>query len=112
MLGKIDEYNQKKSLTGKAKTATLDLSQEKAKFKPIRISENGLELIEWISLDCTNAEGAWHSDTELKIDKKGYVTKDGAKTKDFWDAKITGAVKPLRLRIRNIAGDESIVAVE
>jgi len=112
LLGKIDEYNQKKSLTGKAKTPTLDLGEEKAKFKPIRISENGLELIEWVSLDCTNAEGAWYSDTEIKIDKKGFVTKDGVKTKAFWDAKITSVAKPLRLRIRNIAGDESIVAAE
>ena len=112
LLGKIDEYNQKKSLTGKAKTPTLDLGDEKAKFKPIRISENGLELIEWVSLDCTNAEGAWYSDTEIKIDKKGFVTKDGVKTKAFWDAKITSVAKPLRLRIRNIAGDESIVAAE
>ena len=122
---KIDEYNQKKGLTGKAKSALslLDADEEDAEdaeetappkkkvFKPIQISENGLELIEWISLDCTNTEGSWHSDTETKIDKKGFVSRDGQKTKEFWDAKITSARKPLRLKVRNIAGDESILTL-
>ena len=76
---KIDEYNQKKGLTGKTKSLLLgtdadsDVEDEptpKAKFTPIAISDNGLELIEWLSLDCTNTEGPWQSDVELKIDKK------------------------------------------
>jgi len=118
---KIDEYNQKKGLTGKAKPATLDMDavadgdeaapRKKAAFKPIQISPDGLELIEWVSVDCTNAEGTWQSDAEVKIDKKGFVIRDGQKTKAFWDAKITSAQTPLRLKVRNIAGDESIVPV-
>jgi adenine-specific DNA-methyltransferase len=77
---KIDEYNQKRGLTGKAKSSLQQAADEseaeeaapkKAPFKPIQISDEGLELIEWLSLDCTNSEGAWHSDTEIKIDKKG-----------------------------------------
>lgn len=119
---KIDEYNQKKGLTGKAKTALSlletgaddddeDAAPKKAPFKPIQVSEDGLELIEWVSLDCTNAEGAWQSDAEVKIDKKYLVLRDGQKTKTFWDAKITSARKPLRLKVRNIAGDESILSV-
>lgn len=120
---KIEEYNQKKGLTGKAKPATLDLDavadgdeaapvpRKKTPFTPIQISPNGLELIEWVSVDCTNAEGAWQSDAEVKIDKKGFVMRDGQKTKAFWDAKITSAQTPLRLKVRNIAGDESIVPV-
>jgi len=120
---KIDEYNQKKGLTGKAKSTTLELEGEveedgetaaprkKAPFKPIQISPEGLELIEWVSLDCTNADGAWQSDAEVKIDKKGFVIQDGKKTKSFWDARITSARKPLRLRVRNIAGDESTLPV-
>ena len=111
---KIGEYNQKRGLTGKAKTSLLESEEletetkPKAKFKPIQISDNGLELIEWLSLDCTNASGAWQSDAEIKIDKKGFVLRDGIKTKAFWDAKISSPNKPLRLKIRNIAGDESV----
>jgi len=76
---------------------------------PIVISDEGLELIELVSLDCKNQEGEWHSTTEIKIDKLGYVIKDGTKTKEFWDAKITANEKPLRLKVRNISGDETII---
>ena len=48
---------------------------------------------------------------EVKIDKKGFVIQDGKKTKSFWGARITSAKKPLRLRVRNIAGDESTLPV-
>ena len=65
VLGKIMEYNQKAMLNSK-----------KA-FKPIEISEDGLELIEFLSLDCTAADGEWHSDSEIKIDKLGYVIRNG-----------------------------------
>ena len=89
--------------------------QQKAKgkdkiFNPIVISDEGLETIEWISLDCTHAEknSPWHSDSEIKIDKLGYVIKDGIKTNDFWDASIYNEEKPLRMKIRNICGDETV----
>ena len=77
-------------------------------FKPIEISEEGLELIELISLDYFSSEGEWHSSVELKIDKLGYVSYNGKKTKNFWDGKIQSIKKPLRIKIRNICGDESI----
>ena len=80
--------------------------KKKKKFSPIDISEHGLELIEMISLDCKNADGIWHSDREIKIDKLGYVIEDGKKTKTFWDGKISYNKKPLRMKVRNIAGDE------
>ena len=92
---KIDVYNAKRAL-GK-------------KVEPLEISEDGLELIEWLSLDCSHAGDAWHSDVEIKIDKKGLVTRDGVKTKAFWDGTIFSTQKPLRLQVRNIAGDVSIV---
>jgi adenine-specific DNA-methyltransferase len=89
--------------------------QQKAKgkekeFKPLQISDEGLETIEWISLDCTSAnkQDIWHSDAEIKIDRFGYVIRDGLKTKDFWDATIKCNNKPLRMKIRNICGDETI----
>ena len=96
VLGKIMEYNQKAMLNSK-----------KA-FKPIEISEDGLELIEFLSLDCTAADGEWHSDSEIKIDKLGYVIRNGEKTKTFWDGTIQSDTQPLRLKIRNICGDETI----
>lgn len=79
-------------------------------FHPIVISDEGLETIEWISLDCTNAkkEAAWHSDTEIKIDKLGYLIKNGVKTTNFWDASIYCDKLPLRMKIRNICGDETV----
>jgi adenine-specific DNA-methyltransferase len=76
------------------------------------LSDDGLELIEFLSLDCTAAEGEWHSDSEIKIDKLGYVIQNGEKSKIFWDGKIRCQQKPLRIKIRNICGDESVCAVE
>ena len=79
--------------------------------KKIEISDEGLELIEMISLDCTSKKGTWNSDEEIKIDKKGYVTKNGKKTKEFWNGKISFKKKPLRIKVRNIAGDECVIIV-
>ena len=96
---KIDEYNlkgQQQALKGNKE------------YVPITISEEGLETIEFLSLDCTAAEGTWHSDAEILINKLGYVRKNGIDTKEFWDGAITSENKPLRLKIRNICGDESI----
>ncbi len=116
---KIDEYNQKKALQGKKAKQTLfaeetedgdeDAPNKKTKFKPLEISENGLELIEFVSLDCTNHTGVWKSDVELKIDKNSFVILNGEKTRAFWNGKIFSAKKPLRMKVRNIAGDESII---
>ncbi|MDD2600039.1 MAG: DNA methyltransferase [Kiritimatiellae bacterium] len=80
-------------------------------FKPITISEEGLELIELVAVDCVNAEGQWHSSVEVKIDKLGYVTLNGKKNKVFWNGKIESTEKPLRIKLRNISGDEIIQAI-
>lgn len=98
VLRKIDEFN---------RTAALNATAKKP-YKPIEISEEGLELIEFLSLDCTAADGEWHSDAEIKIDKNGYVILNGTKTKQFWDGKIRTDKPPLRLKIRNICGDETV----
>lgn len=98
VLQKITEFNNK---------ARINASPKKP-FKPIEISEEGLELIEYLSLDCTAADGAWHSDSEIKIDKLGYVARNGEKTKEFWDGAIRSEKKPVRLKIRNICGDETM----
>ena len=106
VLRKIEEVNLK---------AQQQVLQQKAKgkekeFKPIVISDEGLETIEWISLDCTNADkqAPWQSDAEIKIDRLGYVIRNGVKTQEFWDATIKCDSKPLRMKIRNICGDETI----
>jgi adenine-specific DNA-methyltransferase len=63
-------------------------------------------------LDCTSSDGEWHSDSEIKIDKKGYITVNGNEIKDFWDGTIRAENEPLRLKIRNICGDESIIELK
>ncbi len=103
VIKKINEYNQKKQSQTEKKDK---------KFKPINISENGLELIESVSLDCSNEKGIWISDSEIKIDKNSFTIKDGIKTKEFWNGKIACDKKPLRLKARNICGDESIIILK
>ena len=103
LIQKIGEFNQKGNLQSVAKGK---------KFNPINISEEGLELIELIALDCENTEGQWHSTTEIKIDKLGYVITNGVKSKNFWDGKITSDNKPLRIKVRNISGDETIKTID
>lgn len=98
VLSKITEFNRKAML----------ISSEKKPYKPIIVSDDGLELIEFISVDCTSSEGEWHSDSEIKIDKLGYVIKNGTKTKEVWNGKISCEKQPLRLKIRNICGDETV----
>lgn len=98
VLSKIMEFNQKSFLNSSAKKP----------YKPIEISEDGLELIEFLSVDCTATEGEWHSDSEIKIDKNGFVIVNGNKTRNFWDGRIRCEEKPLRLKIRNICGDETV----
>lgn len=101
LIGKINEYNEKMN-------SQMLSTGKKAKY--IEISDEGLELIEMISLDCTSDEGIWHSDEEIKIDKLGYVIKNGIKTKDLWDGTISFDKKPCRIKVRNIAGDETIIS--
>lgn len=101
LIGKINEYNEKMN-------SQMLSTGKKAKY--IEISDEGLELIEMISLDCTSGEGIWHSDEEIKIDKFGYVIKNGTKTKDLWDGTISFDKKPCRIKARNIAGDETIIS--
>ena len=101
---KIDDYN----INGQTQATA-----KGKEFTPILISEEGLETIEWLSVDCQNAEKSapWHSDAEIKIDRLGYVIENGKKTTRFWDGTIRTDNKPLRLKIRNICGDESIFAL-
>lgn len=96
---KINEFNQKA------------MANSKKKFVPIELSLEGLEAIEMVSLDCTTSEenAPWHSDSEIKIEKDSTITLNGRKTSDFWDGTIHSDTKPLRMKIRNICGDETII---
>lgn len=98
---KINEFNQKA------------MANSKKKFVPIELSLEGLEAIEMVSLDCTTSEenAPWHSDSEIKIEKDSTITLNGRKTSDFWDGTIHSDTKPLRMKIRNICGDETIIKI-
>lgn len=85
----------------------------KKKSVALTISPEGLEAIEMVSVDCTTAEqdAPWHSDAEVKIERTGCVTRDGRKTTDLWDGTIPSDHRPLRLKVRNICGDETIIVL-
>ena len=103
LIQKIREFNQK---------GNLQFISKGKDFNPINISEEGLELIELIALDCENNEGQWHSTIEIKIDKLGYVITNGVKSRNFWDGKISCTKRPLRIKVRNISGDETIKLID
>lgn len=110
ILKKIEEYNLKTQ--EQMAQATEDEKEEKT-FTPIKVSDDGLECIEWISLDCTSAEeqDEWHSDVELKIETDSRVRyNNGDKSQNYWDGTIhtLDERKPLRMKIRNICGDETV----
>ena len=110
VLKKIEEYNLK---TREQILQTTEDEKEKKPFTPIKVSDEGLECIEWISLDCTSAEeqDEWHSDMELKIETDSHVRyNNGEKSQDYWDGTIRtlDERKPLRMKIRNICGDETV----
>lgn len=101
VLQKIDEYNQR----GTANPG-------KGGFRPLYISDEGLETLEAVAADCTNTEGPFHADRDLRIDKLGYVILDGHKKNVFWNGTLSLPAKPLRIRFRNICGDETVVRTE
>lgn len=110
VLKKIDDYNLK---TQEQILQAAEDEKEKKPFTPIKVSDEGLECIEWISLDCTSAEeqDEWHSDVELKIEADSHVRyNNGEKSQDYWDGTIRtlDERKPLRMKIRNICGDETV----
>ena len=100
---KIDEFNDK---------ALAQAIENPEKAKTIKLSNEGLEGIELISVDCTSNEGEWHADVELKIEKDNSVTLNGEKSKDGWDGKVPLENDPLRIKVRNILGDETIIVCE
>lgn len=78
VLSKITEFNQKAFLNSSAKKP----------YKSIEISEEGLELIEFLSLIALRTVVSGILIVKSRIDKNGYVIVDGNKTKEFWDGYI------------------------
>ncbi len=78
---------------------------------PTGLSEDGLECIDWLSVDCTASEGAWHSTCEAKIDTKNRLWLNGIKQAQPWDGSLVCPARPLRLKVRNVAGDEVTIAL-
>ena len=78
-----------------------------------KIEEFSLETIEFLYFDCTSVDisSPWRSDSAILIDRLGYVRKNGIDTKTFWDGTISSENKPLRLKIRNICGDDTVYEI-
>ena len=66
-------------------------------------------MLEAVFIDCGNGKkkDVFHADVSLKIDKFGYAILNGEKTGKLWDGTIPCPSKPLRIRTRNICGDET-----
>lgn len=90
---KLDEYNNKRTKRG---TLEQDLS------KLIQLSESGLELIEAVQFDTTTPADPkiWQSNPDLE---------DKATPKQKIKGVYTLDTNKFRMKIRNIAGDESII---
>ena len=113
----IDSFQSDRVLTSIAEYNAKGQAQANNKghvYKPLTISDEGLETIEWISVDeeTSDVNAPWHSTHEILIDKLGYVTRDGIATNQFWNGFIDSDNKPLRMKIRNICGDETIYTLQ
>jgi len=53
-----------------------------------------------------SSNSPFHADHDLR-----HIVLDGVKTDTLWDGTLALPTKPMRLRFRNICGDESIVIV-
>ncbi len=100
---KIDDFNAKK--VKKTKQASIEdeseVTEPKEKFKPIKISDKGLELIESVQFDTTlRKDNVWISNPDLE---------DKAKIKEKIKGKYTLSTNKFKIKIRNIAGDEIII---
>jgi len=104
---KLAEVVRKKALQPSAlvKQAS-QAGQPLASSLPVGLSQDGLECLEWLSLDCEAADGPWHSTVEVRIDMKNRLSQNGVRQSTPWDGTLLCATAPKRLRVRNVAGDE------
>ena len=64
-------------------------------------------------LSCTfvNLDATLPTDWESKIEKDSIATINGRKFSNFWNGTIHADTTPLRMKIRNICGDKTIIAL-
>ena len=64
-------------------------------------------------LSCTfiNLDALLHTPWEIKIEKGCSVTINCRKTSDLWDGTIHANTNPLRMKICNVDGDETILTL-
>ncbi|MDP2209743.1 MAG: site-specific DNA-methyltransferase [Bacteroidota bacterium] len=100
---KIDEFNAKKVKKDEKEelfeNGTTEEEKQK-KFTPIKISKNGLELIESVQFDTILKKNVWTSNLDLE-------DKAGVKEKIKGVYRLT--TDKFRMKIRNIAGDEIVI---
>lgn len=107
LAGKLAEVVAKKQIQPNAMASTA--GKTKAAALPVGLSADGLECIEWLSVDCVAVDGPWNSSAEAKIDVKNRLVLNGARQAAQWDGTLLCAAAPKRLRVRNVAGDEVTV---
>ncbi|MDI6804074.1 MAG: site-specific DNA-methyltransferase [Bacteroidota bacterium] len=97
---KIDEFNAKKVKKDEELFENGTTEETPKKFTPIKISRNGLELIESVQFDTTIKKNVWTSNLDLE-------DKAGVKEKIKGTYRLT--TDKFRMKIRNIAGDEIMI---
>jgi adenine-specific DNA-methyltransferase len=88
---KLDDFNQKRKETA---------FKKQQKYKPIELSETGLEMVESIQFDTTLKDNIWTSN--LNLEDKADVK---SKVKGVYYLNTDN----FKIKIRNIAGDELII---
>ena len=91
---KIDDFNAKRKATA------FKTQQE---YKPLELSESGLEMLESIQFDTTLKSGLWSSNLNLE---------DKAEVKSKVKGTYNLDTDKFEIKIRNIAGDELIIKSE
>ncbi len=88
---KIDEFNAKRKATA---------FKKQQEYKPLELSEKGLEMIESVQFDTTLKKGLWTSNLNLE---------DKADVKSKVKGTYNLDTDKFEIKIRNIAGDELII---
>jgi len=88
---KLDDFNKKRKETA---------FKKQQEYKPIELSETGLEMIESIQFDTTLKDNIWTSNLDLE---------DKADVKSKVKGIYYTSTEKFKIKIRNIAGDELII---
>lgn len=69
-------------------------------------------VIYYLSCAFVNLDAHLYPDWGTKIDKDRTITINGCKTSDLWTGTIHADTTPLRMKICNVCGDETIITLE